>query len=63
MNLKPAGFYSEEFMALITGMLQVKPYMRLDMADIVGQEWLASGNIASDEAVRAEFATRHEANK
>ena len=33
------------------------------MADIIAHPWMASGNCASPEAVRSEFANREEVNK
>lgn len=60
---KPEGFYSEDFKDLITCMFQFHPHQRLCIADIVGHPWLASGNVATAEEVRATFAERHELNK
>ena len=60
---KAADFYSEDFKDLLTCMMQFHPHQRLCIADIIGHPWLASGNVASAEAVREEFANRHEVNK
>ena len=60
---KPEGFYSEEFKDLITCMLQFHPHQRLCVADIIGHPWLATGGVASADAVRSEFASRHQVNK
>jgi len=54
---KEKGFFSEEFMDLITNMLQVNPCHRLSLADIVGHEWM-QGKTADASSVRAEFAKR-----
>lgn len=37
---KPEGFFSEEFMHLITCMLQYDPTHRLSMADVKAHPWL-----------------------
>lgn len=60
---KEAGFFSDSFKALITCMLQFHPHHRLCIADIIGHEWMLSGDIASAEAVREEFGRRHQINK
>jgi serine/threonine protein kinase len=60
---KPEGFYSEEFKDLITCMLQFHPHQRLCVADIIGHPWLATGGVAGADAVRSEFASRHQVNK
>ena len=61
-NLKrrPEGFYSEEFKDLITLMLQFYPHQRLNIADVIGHPWLSYGGSADADAVRQEFAQRHE---
>ena len=43
-------------------MLQLHPHQRLCMADLIGHPWL-SGEIATAEEVRAEFARRQEVCK
>ena len=37
--------------------------MRLGIADVIGHPWLADGEIADADTVRAEFAQRDELNK
>ena len=41
-------------------MLQFHPHMRLDIADVIGHPWLANGEIADTDTVRAELARRNE---
>lgn len=59
---KQAGFFSDEFKDLITSMLQLHPHQRLCMADVIGHPWL-SGEVATAEQVRQEFARRQEVCK
>lgn len=45
---KSANFYDEEFIDLITCMLQPLPHQRLCMADLIGHPWM-QGEIATRE--------------
>ena len=53
-NNKPKGFLSEEFMDLITNLLQFNPAARPSLADVVGHPWM-QGQIADATVVRTEF--------
>ena len=50
-QFKPKGFFSAEFVSLMTVMLQNNPQHRFDIADIIGHPWM-QGPIASAEEVR-----------
>lgn len=54
-----SGGFSKEFTEMLTCMLQLIPSQRLTMADVVGHPWM-KGEIATEEMVHAEFATRHD---
>lgn len=54
------GGFSEEFIDLITQMMQYQPAQRLELADLLGHEWL-KGEIATTEEVQEEFRNRHDA--
>jgi serine/threonine protein kinase len=61
-NKKPADFFSDEFKDLITTMLQVQPFMRLSLADVVSHPWM-QGEYPTAAEVQTEFARRHQVNK
>ena len=44
---KDENFYSPEFKALVTSMLQHNPSHRLNMTDIIGHPWLAQGPVST----------------
>ena len=57
------GFFSPQFKDLITHMLQVKPFLRPGMVDLIGHEWLTSGQIATQDQAFGEMAKRCMINK
>lgn len=59
---KPDGFFTEEFMDLITAMLQLAPQNRHCMSDIVAHPWM-QGIYPSENEVQEEFSRRHQVNK
>lgn len=59
---KEPGFFSEEFMDLITAMFQLQPHNRLCMTDVIAHPWLL-GEYPSEEEVLGEFSRRNQINK
>ncbi len=51
---KPDGFFSKEFMELITAMLQFDPTHRLSLTEVKAHAWV-NGPVCSLEEIHAEF--------
>lgn len=49
------GFFSEEFIDLMTNMLAYDPSARLSIAEIIGHPWMQMGPMATHEQVVADF--------
>lgn len=54
---KPDGFFTQDFISLITSMLQFDPAHRLSMAEVIAHPWF-NGSICSLYDAQAEFAQR-----
>ena len=54
---KGQGFYSEEFMDLVTRMMQFTPNSRLSIAEVMNHPWL-QGEMATHDEIRANFTQR-----
>lgn len=54
---KPPGYFSNDFMFLISAMLSFQPEQRLSLAEVKGHPWF-NGPTPSYEEVREEFARR-----
>lgn len=57
-QVHPKGFFSDEFIDLMTNMLAYDPGSRLSMAEIIGHPWMVNGKTASEAQVFADFKER-----
>ena len=55
----PEGYFSDDFMDLVSCMLQESPKVRLGVADILGHPWM-QGPMATDEEICDSFSKRDE---
>lgn len=53
------GCFSKQFIDLMNQMMEYEPTQRLDIADLLGHEWL-NGEMATEEEVKTEFRSRHQ---
>ena len=56
-SIKPEGFYSDEFVDLISLMLEAEPAFRLSILDAASHPFM-QGEMPSEEEVRSEFHIR-----
>lgn len=56
--MHPKGFFSDEFIDLMTNMLAYDPGSRLSMAEIIGHPWMVNGKTATEQEVFADFQQR-----
>jgi len=53
---KEPGYFSPEFMDLVTLMLAHQPHQRLGMADIIAHPWLSGDGMASESQILKSFS-------